>query len=108
MLVLVSSSAITVEQNSKQRHKTKKHEKRGLDGLEYGLHEYQEQAYGTPSVPPPPVYEISAPDAGHPVPGHVPEPSPPVGHPFGEYRRCSIVSEIVKHVINLRNNIQIN
>jgi len=99
MLVLASSSAITVEQNSKQRYsiETKKHGKRGLDGLEYGLHEYQEQAYGALSVPPPPppVYEISAPDAGHPIPGHVPEPSPPVGHPFGEYRRCSIVSEFI-------------
>lgn len=91
MLVLASSAAITVDRNSEQRHSAfitaKKHGKRGLDDLGYSLQEYQEHTYGSPSVPPPPVYEIPAPDAGHPVhiPGHIPEPSPPVvGHPVGE------------------------
>ncbi|XP_012225424.2 zinc finger protein 512B isoform X4 [Linepithema humile] len=84
LLVLASSIAITVENNFEQRNSAfiKKHDKRGLDGLTYDLQEHQEHAYGPP-IPPPPVYEIPAPDAAHPVPGHIPEPSPPfaVGHP---------------------------
>lgn len=89
MLVLASSAAIIIDTNSEQQHsafvKAKKHGKRGLDDLGYDLQQYQEHVYGLPSVPPPPVYEIPAPDAGHPVPGHIPEPSPPVvGHPVGE------------------------
>lgn len=83
MLVLASSAAIIVDRNSEQRHSAfitaKKHGKRGLDSL--GLQEYQEYVYGPPSAPSPPVYEIPAPDTGHPIP----EPLPPVvGHPVGE------------------------
>lgn len=83
MLVLASSAAITVDRNSGHSAfvKTKKHGKRGLENVGYGLQEYQEHLYGPPSAPSPPVYEIPAPDVGHPVP----EPSPPVvGHPVGE------------------------
>lgn len=83
MLVLASSAAITVERNLEQRQnvKEKKHGKRGLDGLGYDLQEYNEHIYGPPSAPPPPVYEIPAQDAGHPIS----EPLPPVvGHPIGE------------------------
>lgn len=84
MLVLASSAAIIVDRNSEKRHsafaKAKRHGKRGLDGLGYGLQEYQEYIYGPPSAPSPPVYEIPAPDVAHPIP----EPSPPVGHPVGE------------------------
>lgn len=84
LLVLASSIAITVENNLKHNSafKKKKHDKRGLDDLTYGLQEgaYQEQVYGPP-VPPAPVYEIPAPDATHPI--HIPEPLPPIGHPVG-------------------------
>lgn len=87
MLVLASSIAITVENNLEQRNSAfikKKLDKRGLDGLAYDWQEHQGHVYG-PSVPPPPVYEVPAPDAAHPVPGYIPEPSPPVavGHPVG-------------------------
>ncbi|XP_067206599.1 zinc finger protein 512B isoform X2 [Linepithema humile] len=91
LLVLASSIAITVENNFEQRNSAfiKKHDKRGLDGLTYDLQEHQEHAYGPP-IPPPPVYEIPAPDAAHPVPGHIPEPSPPfaVGHPGDSITSC--------------------
>lgn len=85
MLMLASNAAIIVDRKLEHRHsvfaKAKKHGKRGLDGLGYGLQGYQEHVYGPVSAPPPPVYEIPAPDAGYPVP----EPLPPVvGHPVGE------------------------
>jgi len=86
LLVLASSIAITVENNLEQQNSAfikKKHDKRGLDDLAYGFQEHQEHVYGPP-VSPPPVYEIPAPDAAHPVPGYIPELSPPVaGHPAG-------------------------
>lgn len=76
-LVVATSVAVTVE---------KKHDKRNLDGLGYGLQQehLQEHVYGPP-VHAPPVYEVPAPDlAPHPI-HPVPEPQPPItiGHPVG-------------------------
>ncbi|XP_032687355.1 zinc finger protein 512B-like isoform X2 [Odontomachus brunneus] len=86
-LVAASSVAVTVENNLRRKNSAsvgeKKHGKRGLDHLGYGLQqEHQEHLYGPPAQSPP-VYEVPAPDVSHPIPGYIPEPSPPVavGHP---------------------------
>lgn len=89
-LVAASGVAVTVENNLRRGNgvpvQGKKHDKRELDNLLYGLQqqEQQEHVYGPPAHSPP-VYEIPSPDAGHSVPGYIPEPSPPVaaGHPIG-------------------------
>lgn len=87
-LVAASSVAITVENNLRKKNdafEEKKHGKRGLDNFEYNLQqEHQEHLYGPP-IQSPPVYEVPAPDVSHPIPGQIPEPSPPFafGHPIG-------------------------
>lgn len=99
-LLLTVGMAITVEKrDSRNPAVTKKHDKRGLVGLGYGLQQdHPEHIYGHPE--PAPIYEEPPPDALHPVPGHFePAPSSPtasfLAHPAGRYKfNISIISLI--------------
>lgn len=72
-LLLVVSTAITIEKHEKIKDKLlKKHDKRGLVNLEYGL---PEPAYHPPE--PAPIFEPSAPDLG----GHLESVIAPVAPP---------------------------
>ncbi|KAL2716851.1 sensory neuron membrane protein 1-like [Vespula squamosa] len=74
-LLLTVGMAITIEKrDSRNPAVSKKHDKRGLVGLGYGLQQdHPEHIYGHPE--PAPIYEEPPPDALHPVPGHF-EPAP--------------------------------
>ncbi|XP_031831063.1 uncharacterized protein LOC116426369 [Nomia melanderi] len=77
-LLLVVSTAIRIDKRDKEnRIASKKHDKRGLVNLGYGLP--PEQLYGAPE--PAPVYEAPFPDGLPPLAGHLEAAAPPVPPP---------------------------
>lgn len=93
-MLLTVGMAITVEKRDDRKAAvSKRHDKRGLVGLGYGLQqdhpEHVAQIYGPPE--PAPIYEEPPADAIHPVPGHFePAPASPsapfLAHPVGQYK----------------------